>query len=703
MFAIVVNEKGGEQKRLEFDKPEVTIGRVQGNDIILPKGNVSKRHSRIVLKDGKFIIVDLKSTNGTYVNGRKITSPLVVKGSDKIYIGDFILSIEELAGAQPAESDAPSSSMSSKSRPATIPPPPPAPHRRPSSPAEDEELGAPPLSAMGDESSDESGELPEPARAPRPSSPTSATQPPAPLPPPAAPAVARPPSSPAFPSRVPTTSPAVEPPTPAVAVPPVPPVAPRGDRPASRTDLPSMGPRPSPVVAPAPASAPAARPAPPPPQQRVPAPTRPQPPPAASAAAASQRRAANLSADEQKRARVSEIMRELSARLMVSLDLGARGNEIAAADDDLWARAESAVGQLVEQLSADGSLPAGVEPDALSKDVVQETLGVGPLEELLADDSVREIAVARHDRIFVEREGTVSLAPKWFSSPEAVERVLQRMLTRAGRGRDLDAAKGNGMLVEARVENGLLLTAALPPLAARGPALTIRRPRREVARLVDLVAQGLLSQPMADFLDWSVKARRNLMVSGPAASGRTTLLAALARAGQEGERIVSVEEAEELDLGDGPWIPLVGGRGGHARTALNHALRLRPERLVVGDVRGPEALDLVGALAGGLDGCLLAVQAGSPREALARVASMARLAPEAPTLDALNDEIARGVHLIVHLSRSSDGDLRVGEIADVTTAGVQPVFVHKPDGGGRFTASGHVPGWAEGAPPSLFR
>src|SRR5947207_1154922 len=100
MFAIVVNEKGGEQKRLEFDKPEVTIGRVQGNDIILPKGNVSKRHSRIVLKDGKFIIVDLKSTNGTYVNGRKITSPLVLKETEKVYIGDFILTVEEGA-AQP--------------------------------------------------------------------------------------------------------------------------------------------------------------------------------------------------------------------------------------------------------------------------------------------------------------------------------------------------------------------------------------------------------------------------------------------------------------------------------------------------------------------------------------------------------------------------------------------------------------------------
>src|SRR5881397_2927893 len=99
MLTVIVQEKGGEQKRLEFDKPEVTIGRVQGNDIILPKGNVSKRHSRIVLKDGKFIIVDLKSTNGTYVNGRKITSPLVIKSSDKIYIGDFILAVEDAESA----------------------------------------------------------------------------------------------------------------------------------------------------------------------------------------------------------------------------------------------------------------------------------------------------------------------------------------------------------------------------------------------------------------------------------------------------------------------------------------------------------------------------------------------------------------------------------------------------------------------------
>ena len=130
MFTILIQEKGGEQRRMVFNKPEVTIGRVQGNDIVLPKGNVSKRHARIVLKDGKFIIVDLKSTNGTYVNGRKITSPLVVKDSDKIYIGDFIVGVDEAA----AEGDGPSETTTSP--PGMQPPPPQAPDVRPPRPTE---------------------------------------------------------------------------------------------------------------------------------------------------------------------------------------------------------------------------------------------------------------------------------------------------------------------------------------------------------------------------------------------------------------------------------------------------------------------------------------------------------------------------------------------------------------------------------------
>src|SRR5437763_11611689 len=125
MFTIIIQEKGGEQRRMVFNKPEATIGRVQGNDIVPPKGNVSKRHARIVLKDGKFIIVDLKSTNGTYVNGRKITSPLVVKGSDKIYIGDFILSIEEAHGAAVADEGLAAPPPPPRKAAPSIPPPPP--------------------------------------------------------------------------------------------------------------------------------------------------------------------------------------------------------------------------------------------------------------------------------------------------------------------------------------------------------------------------------------------------------------------------------------------------------------------------------------------------------------------------------------------------------------------------------------------------
>ena len=227
-------------------------------------------------------------------------------------------------------------------------------------------------------------------------------------------------------------------------------------RPASRTDLPSMAPRPSPVAA----AAPAPRPAPPP--SRPPVGARASGtrlPPAASRAVDAPAGELRLrrSAKIRSAQRISDCMRELSARLVQQLDLGIARRRLRRRRRSVGARRVDGRCSSSISSSADGSLPAGVEADALSKDVVQETLGTGPLEELLADDSVREIAVARHDRIFVEREGTLTLAPKWFSSPEAVERVLSRMLARAGRSaRSRRGAIGNGMLVEARVENGLL-------------------------------------------------------------------------------------------------------------------------------------------------------------------------------------------------------------------------------------------------------
>jgi pilus assembly protein CpaF len=223
--------------------------------------------------------------------------------------------------------------------------------------------------------------------------------------------------------------------------------------------------------------------------------------------------------------------------------------------------------------------------------------------------------------------------------------------------------------------------------------------------LADLVGQGVLSQGMADFLDLAVRGRKNIVVSGPAGSGRSTLLGALARAA-EGERIVLVEEAEELDLGEGPWVALVA-RGTGAREAITNALRLRPERLVVGDVRGAEAFEVVSAVAGGAAATLCAVIAGSARDALTRLESLARLAAEAPSPGVLADELARGVHLVVHLARTAEGDVRVAEIAEVAAGqgsgvppNVQAVFT---GAGARFQPTGHVPVWAEAAQQSMFR
>jgi pilus assembly protein CpaF len=707
MFAIVVNEKGGEQKRLEFDKPEVTIGRVQGNDIILPKGNVSKRHSRIVLKDGKFIIVDLKSTNGTYVNGRKITSPLVVKGSDKIYIGDFILSIEEGAAAAGAGAAAglDDEPAAPPRRPAsTVPPPPP---RRAEPAEDDDEMGS-----SGEESDAEPARPsrgtvpavaqpaplppvnemapPEPPRIARPSSPAVPQQP--------APPSMRPPTRPSAPSRPdlpaqssrPTLQPTPPPSRPAsvaepVAAPPrpaPPPAAPAP--PAPRTTMPAMGAVSAPgATGPTGAmgGAPTARPAPSPP---------PQPQPARRAPA-----------EVGDRTRLVEIMRELAARLQNALGLAGRGPE-ATSEEDVWSRAESAATELLDEIVGAAGLPANADAQSIVRDVVAETLGMGLFDDLLADESVREVIVARHDRVYVDSGGQRQLSGRLFSSPDAALRALERLLARAGRLADLETARREGTFLEARLDDHVVLAAALPPVAPRGPAISLRRVARaggQAGSVAGLVAAGALSQGMADLLDVALQRRRNILVSGPAAA-RASVLAALGRqAALAGERVVAIDDGEELDPGDAPggWTTLAGGA--HAIEALWSALRLRPERLIIGEVRGREALDMVTALAAGVDGVLCGVVAHSPREAVARVEALARLHPSAPSHEALRDELGRAVHVIVQVA-GAEGGARVVEITEVAGGKLQPIF--RGDGG-RFQPTGHVPAWAEGAAPSTFR
>ena len=427
MFNVIVTEKGGEQKRLEFDKPEVTIGRVQGNDIILPKGNVSKRHSRIVLKDDKFIIVDLKSTNGTYVNGRKITSPMVIKGTDKIYIGDFILTIEEL-GSRRGRRSAARGGLSAGAlprarrprRPLTGPPrrtgPPPPPPKRPT--------GSMPVSGTAPP--------PPPRPAPEPEGPE--TLPPSPAPPPAYPPPMTPATAP--PMAPPQYAPPVAPP-PQYAPPTPPPPAPPRARPREAAGRGPAGPRGARAAA-APDSAPERRPA----LRR-----RPQAPETGRAAEGHPRPA---------------------HRVPRPAPPGHR-----------QARRRGAVGQDREghprHHRADGrgrraSRRSSIS-DALLTDVLNEALGLGPLEDLLADDDDhRDHGQPRRPDLHRAQRQASSLPTRPSPRDEAVLAVIERIVAPLGRRIDESSP-----LVDARLKDGSRVNAIIPPLALKGPCLTIRK------------------------------------------------------------------------------------------------------------------------------------------------------------------------------------------------------------------------------------
>ncbi|ACY15966.1 ATPase, T2SS/T4P/T4SS family [Haliangium ochraceum] len=674
MFAIIVTEKGGEQRRLEFDKSEVTIGRVQGNDVILPKGNVSKRHARIVLKDGKFIIVDLKSTNGTYVNGRKITSPLVVKESDKIYIGDFIMGVED-AGARmpdappppaapaPSPSPAPSSGPNAMGGGGGYPsppgPPPPAPAPRPPAPSAPAPAPhrppAPPLAA------------PSPAPAP-------AAAPPMPEPLPAPGAQARP--------RVPAPGPGPLPaPRPVDKEPSAPAPAPQADR-RSEPRLVGSGAVPRPSAPPA-SAAPSAAPA---PQSTAPAP-RPMP--------RQLDRGVRVAAPSEEDARRLDAQRTVLARLIPRLDIDAVPAE-RLREAEFGSQAQSAAADLIKTMAAAGELPEGVDHDALGREVLGEALGLGPLDGLLADDAVEEVIVDRHDRVLVRKGGSLGPAGCAFSSPEAVRRTVERLAASAGH-----SVSESAPVIDVRLRDGAQLTAAVPPVAVHGACFTLRKPSSaaQTPSLTSLVSDQAMSQPMADFLELCVSARRNLLVCG---AGAEELVAALAAASPEGERIVSVEEVSALKLERSEWIALetrVGDGNGRSavnlKTLLHSALRLRADRLVVGDLRGAEAYDLFGAMSAMADGTIVRAGGDGAWVALQRLAALAQTGAGGATAESVRQLMACAVDVVVHVARYADGVTRVAAISELAGAhgdsfDVRELFAFRGADSG-FSAAGVVP------------
>jgi pilus assembly protein CpaF len=299
--------------------------------------------------------------------------------------------------------------------------------------------------------------------------------------------------------------------------------------------------------------------------------------------------------------------------------------------------------------------------------IVRDTVGLGPLEDLLADPSVEEVMVNGPDHVYVERAGRIEAVDVRFPDEEELRNAIERIL--APLGRRIDELSP---MVDARLADGSRVNVVIPPLAVDGPALSIRRFGAARPGPAELVERGSLDLAQCELLDRAVAGRRSVLVSGGTGAGKTTLLNALSSFIDPAERIVTIEDAAELRLQQRHVVRLesrpanVEGKGEvSVRDLLRNALRMRPDRIVIGEVRGPEALDLLTALNTGHEGALSTVHANSAADALKRLETLALMADLGLPHEAIAEQVQRGVDLVVHVERRADGSRRVVEIAEV--------------------------------------
>jgi pilus assembly protein CpaF len=372
-----------------------------------------------------------------------------------------------------------------------------------------------------------------------------------------------------------------------------------------------------------------------------------------------------------RRRHLDELARELRRRLIE------RRRSQAAAEGGGLGPLPEAVRELVDE-------DAGVlEPSTrarLCELILREAVGLGPLEELLADPAVEEVMVNGHERVYVERRGRIEGTEVRFESEAALRDAIERILTPLGRRVDELSP-----MVDARLEDGSRVHVVIPPLAVDGPTMSIRRFAADRPGPRELVELGTLTEELHDQLAAAVGARRSILVSGGTGSGKTTLLNALSAFIQREERVITIEDAAELRLRQPHVVRLesrpsnVEGRGEVTiRELLRGALRMRPDRIVIGEVRGGEALDLLMALNTGHEGALSTVHANSPGDALRRVETLALMAGVGLPHEAIREQLGRGLDLVIHLARLSDGSRRVVEVAEVVrtagSVGVRELF-----------------------------
>ena len=407
------------------------------------------------------------------------------------------------------------------------------------------------------------------------------------------------------------------------------------------------------------------------------------------------------------RAALAPLRRRIHQALVKNLDLK-KSDAAMLQDPSLRPRVVTALRRLVVDSAAE--LPMGVSEEELVGELVDEALGLGPLEPLLDDDRVTEIMVVDPETIYVERSGRLELTDVSFTDDERVRCVIERIITPLGRRIDESQP-----LVDARLKDGSRVNAIIPPLALRGACITIRKfPRRRLV-LEDLLVKESLNLKMARFLTRSVAARKNILISGGTGSGKTTLLNVLSGAIPSEERIVTIEDAAELQLAQPHVVTLetkaanMEGKGAFSiRELVKNALRMRPDRIVVGECRGGEALDMLQAMNTGHDGSLTTVHANGPAEALSRLETLALMAGLDLPARAIREQIARGIELVVQQSRLSDGTRKVTAISEVIGLNeadrieLRPLFVFERTGIsasgavlGDFEATGYLPSYLD--------
>ena len=368
------------------------------------------------------------------------------------------------------------------------------------------------------------------------------------------------------------------------------------------------------------------------------------------------------------------------------------------------------VSRLAEQVLAQEAVPLSVsERERLVNDVQHELFGLGPLEPLLKDPTISDILVNSHDTIYIERRGKIEATNVRFKDDEHLMRVIERIVSSVGRRIDESSP-----MVDARLQDGSRVNAIIPPLSIDGPVLSIRRFGADPLKMSSLVENKALTKDIADMLQMVVHARLNILISGGTGAGKTTLLNALSAYIPENERIVTIEDSAELQLQQPHTVrletrpPNIEGKGEITqRDLVRNALRMRPDRIVIGEVRGGEAIDMLQAMNTGHDGSLTTIHANTPRDALARLETMIQMTGMRLSDRAMRQQVASALNLVVQVARMSDGSRRVTSISEITgmegeTITMQEIFMYERTGVdsqgqviGRFRPTGIRPRFAE--------